>query len=176
MTQTWEARERVFALLDSQPQTLCHYDVWPKNLVAQVDDRGNDRTALVDWAFAGIGPVGHDAANLILDALLSFYIDIERAHELYQSVLQGYVQGLSDAGYAGDEGVVRTTVGAVAAVKYLWKVASLLRNAGDEARLSDLERKHKRSAKEIYGAHAAFIYFLQDLAGATRTDWDGSRS
>ena len=51
------------------PPTVCHLDVHPHNLF---DGDGVDDTVLVDWAFVGIGALGEDPANLIVDAVATW--------------------------------------------------------------------------------------------------------
>lgn len=46
-----EEREWFFSLMERLPPTLCHLDVWPKNLFAAKDGT----FSLVDWSFVGEG-------------------------------------------------------------------------------------------------------------------------
>ena len=68
-TAIWEDRERLLAIVEAGPQTLCHLDLHPGNLFAAEGD-----TVLIDWGSVGVGALGEDAGNLIFDALFDFFV------------------------------------------------------------------------------------------------------
>jgi hypothetical protein len=114
--------------LDRMPQTLCHFDVHPANLL-DVDGK----TVLIDWSFVGIGAIGEDAGNLVPDAVLDFHVPAAQVDELFEAVFRGYAAGLADAGWRGDPRLVRRAMKVAIAAKYSWIVPALLR-AGLERR------------------------------------------
>jgi thiamine kinase-like enzyme len=60
----WDERETFLSWIERAPRTVCHLDLWPRNVF---DDDG--ATVLIDWAFVGIGAVGEDVGNLVPDAV-----------------------------------------------------------------------------------------------------------
>src|SRR5438309_3595584 len=91
----------MLARLEAGPQTLCHLDFHPGNLFG-----GESETVVVDWAYCGLGALGEDAGNLVPDTLLDGFVAADRGAELEQVVWDGYLAGLADAGWPGDERAV----------------------------------------------------------------------
>jgi hypothetical protein len=60
--------------LGTLPQTLCHNDFHPNNLL--------DGGVVVDWAFCGVGPVGADAGVLVGDGLADAWYAPEQVDEV----------------------------------------------------------------------------------------------
>lgn len=119
--EIWNGRERLLGITESGPRTLCHLDLHPANLFA-----ANGETVLIDWAFAGIGGLGEDSGNLIFDAVFDFFVPPERFGALAKAVTEGYLEGLSASGWAGDGDAVVRTMHAAAAVKFFWIVPAML--------------------------------------------------
>ncbi len=121
-------RDRRGALLDlveAGPRTICHLDVWPNNLFAMPDG-----TAMIDWAFAGVGGLGEDPGNLVPDAVFDELQPPAVLAELDRTVFEGYLGGLRDTGWDGDPRLVRRTMCA-AGVKYAWVGPATLRRVRD---------------------------------------------
>ena len=115
------------AALDRQPATLCHFDLHPANLFAV-----GGETALIDWSFIGTGPLGEDPATLVGDAVLDFHVPPDRTDALFDAVLEGYVEGLHDAGWRGTHEFVRTGMSATIAARYSWIPPAILRALVEE--------------------------------------------
>ena len=114
-------RERLYRISESLPRTLCHLDVWPKNLL-RVE---GGRLVLIDWAFVGMGSVGEDVGNLIPDACFDHFIAATELPHLEEVVFSGYLQGLRLAGWHDDPRLVQLGMWS-SSVKYDWLAALTL--------------------------------------------------
>jgi Phosphotransferase enzyme family len=117
-------RERLFAIAEALPQTLCHLDFWSKNLICRADGE----LVLIDWAFVGHGAAGEDIGNLIPDAAFDHFITSAQLPEMNEAVFGAYVAGLQEADWQGDTEVVRLGMLA-SAVKYDWLTPLMLSKA-----------------------------------------------
>jgi hypothetical protein len=115
------SRERLYAISEALPRTLCHLDFWPKNLFRRPDGQ----IVLIDWAFAGLGAIGEDAGNLVPDAVLDHFVPAAEMPALEQAVYEGYLAGLRAAGWRDDPRLVRLGMWS-SSVKYDWMAAFTL--------------------------------------------------
>ena len=143
----WDKREDLLAWVERSPTTICHLDLHPKNLFATPDG-----TALIDWAFAGLGVLGEDIGNLIFDAVWDFHVAPTQFDALAESLTTGYLTGLEEAGRGDDVDSVRLAILASGAVKYLWILPALL-----GAVRSGQEEINHRPAAETVAAWAPAI-------------------
>jgi hypothetical protein len=116
-------RHRLLAWAEQLPQTICHHDVWPKNVFAF-----DGRTTLIDWAFAGHGHLGADVGNLVTDSCGDLLHPAAMLPELDAATRAGYEAGLQDAGWHGDRRQVRLGMCLMAA-RWSWLVPHMLRLA-----------------------------------------------
>ena len=114
-------RERLYEISESLPRTLCHLDVWPKNLFL----RPGGQVTLIDWSFVGVGAIGEDAGNLVPDAAFDHFIAADDMPGLEQAIFDGYLRGLRAAGWDGDPRLVQLGMWS-SAVKYDWLAALTL--------------------------------------------------
>ena len=106
LLKLWPDRQRFLARLDQLPRTLCHHDADQRNLIARRGPKGQAQTVAVDWAQMGWGVPGEDLGCLLLG--LRFYeIDINRVAAFDDLIFSGYLAGLRDVGWEGDETQVR---------------------------------------------------------------------
>lgn len=157
LTRLWDERESLLRAVEVLPQTLCHLDVWPMNLGAR-----GDQHILLDWAFVGLGAVGEDAGNLVPDCVWDGFLPPSALPELAEGVWTGYLAGLREAGWPGDEKLARLGFTAGGAAKYAWLTESSM-------------RRLQRGELTSYGgySHLTRDETLQTYAGVFRMllDW-----
>jgi len=153
-----EERERFFSLMELPPRTLCHLDVWPNNLFAR-----NDGTfVLVDWSFVGEGALGEDVGNLVPDSVFDLLWPVRDLPDLDREVFAGYVSGLRESGWEGDERAVRLGM-CVSAVKYEWLGPLMLQRAS-EARQLGYGGRETADANLLYAERGGALAFLVSWA------------
>lgn len=113
----WTERERLRAGLDRLPRTFCHRDAFRRNLIARRGPDGRAQTVALDWGMAGLGLLGEELVPLFTATLSFVAVAIERIPELEDLLFSGYLAGLRDAGWQGDERLVRFGFTALAALK-----------------------------------------------------------
>jgi hypothetical protein len=114
----WEERGVYLDAVDRLPHTLCHLDVFRRNLFARRTADGDYESVAIDWAFAGKGAMGEDLVPLVLASAMFYEIDLDQAQALEEIVFEGYLGGLSDAGWRGDPRQVRLGYAASASLRY----------------------------------------------------------
>ena len=88
--------ERFLTKLQQLPQTLCHGDTYPTNFMSRDSAAGLQQTVALDWALAGIAPVGSDLGQLVFGAqknLKEINPDV-----VSNSLFENYIDGLRDTG------------------------------------------------------------------------------
>jgi hypothetical protein len=130
-------RERFLDALDACPQTLCHHDAYPTNLLRRRRADGGQETVALDWALAGIGPLGEELAQLAIGALDT--VEAAAPRDADRAVFYDYLDGLHDSGWHGDEDTVRFAYVASAALRIgLW-LLFLLNQAFEESAAAGTE-------------------------------------
>ena len=143
----WDAREELLARLESLPPTLTHSDLHPGNLF------GTDtETVVIDWSFAGRGPLGEDPGNLVFDAVWDHFVSPDDFPALNQTVRTGYTDGLSDTHCPVDPELISKAISAAAAVKFFWIPPVM---AGAAA--SGAELLNRRPLEETFRRWAAVV-------------------
>ncbi|MCE7985378.1 MAG: hypothetical protein DYG89_29745 [Caldilinea sp. CFX5] len=115
--QLWAERERLLAGLDRLPQTLCHRDAFRRNLMARQRADGREQTVVLDWATIGLGVLGEELVPLFAATLSFVAVPLMRIAKLDELIFAGYVAGLREAGWQGDERLARFGFTALAALK-----------------------------------------------------------
>ena len=100
--------------LDALPQTFCHHDFHPANVL------GANADVVIDWAYCGLGAVGLDAGVLVADGVADEAFPAELADAVCSAVWRGYLAGLGDGGWSGDEADVRLAFAHGTALRLSW--------------------------------------------------------
>jgi hypothetical protein len=119
--------QQLYRISESLPRTLCHLDFWPKNLFRRPDGQ----IVLIDWSFLGAGAIGEDIGNIVPDSVLDHFLAADDLPALEDAVYAGYLGGLHDAGWRGDERLVRLGMWS-SSVKYDWLGPLTLAQVGQE--------------------------------------------
>jgi hypothetical protein len=114
----WAERELFLDQLDNLPHTLCHLDAFRRNLLDRRLSNGSHQTLALDWAFIGKGALGEELGPLIQASIEFFEAEGITAQELEEAAFQGYLNGLTDAGWRGDPRIVRFGYIASIALRY----------------------------------------------------------
>jgi hypothetical protein len=107
MQSIWEERHAILEAIERLPQTFCHLDAFRRNLFSRRAADGRDRVVAVDWSMAGIAAVGEEIAPLVNGSVGFGAVSPADELELEQIVLEGYLEGLGDAGWRGNPDLVR---------------------------------------------------------------------
>jgi len=98
----WHERDRFCDALATLPQTFCHLDAFRRNIF-----HGKGDSILIDWAMAGRAAIGEELVTMVA---LGIYFAAQQAgyaDALDKAVFFGYVAGLRDTGWQGDERFAR---------------------------------------------------------------------
>lgn len=125
----WEARDSLLAIVETAPQTVVHLDFWPTNVIAADDGS----TVAIDWSQVGIGALGQDLDQLILDPLWMQIRPGESISDLEAHVVRGYSSGLRSSGVDVGEASVRRWYAAAASIHYAPMLAMALTRTADPA-------------------------------------------
>lgn len=103
----YERSKSLVEALEQLPQCLCHHDAHRRNLMARRTGVGEEQTVAIDWAVAGPGAVGEEIAILVTFTLSPLLVTVGDAPKLEAEVYAGYLAGLREAGWRGEEKMVR---------------------------------------------------------------------
>jgi hypothetical protein len=163
----WEERDLFLGALDRLPQTLCHLDLFRRNLFARKTADGSSQTVAIDWAFVGRGAIGEELVPLVLASVAFNEVDLAQAQALEDIIFEGYLDGLRDAGWRGDPRQVRL---GYTAASLRFRFAELNRAMDailDESQHPFMEQVFGRSMEEIedhWGRVGNLVYSLTDEA------------
>ncbi len=121
MAALWGKLSTWLDRLEALPRTLAHFDFHPGNLFD-----ADGETVVIDWAYAGVGPIGLDPACLALEAIYDFHLGPDLLPELFELVADGYTTGYREAGGTLDPRAIRQAMIITVAVKLGWTVPALL--------------------------------------------------
>lgn len=103
----WAERERLLTALEQLPLTFCHRDTVQFNLRIRHNDQNRAGTVALDWGACGLGRLGEELAPLFAISPRFVLVDTQRLADLDQTIFAGYIAGLRDVGWQGDEQLAR---------------------------------------------------------------------
>lgn len=161
----WAERQVWMDILDRMPLTVCHFDTWRPNLLACTDPEGQEDTVALDWQCMGLGPVG-EVGNLLLTALMTLEMPVSQAKALDTAIWESYLQGLQEAGWAGDPRHVRFCYTAYPTLRWglVFPMLMILPYVLNEEKRAEAEAKYGQPIEELLHRWAGALYFLLDLA------------
>ena len=162
LQQLWADRQRYLDRLAQLPQALCHLDAHRGNLSWQ-----GDELALLDWAFVGVGALGEELAAFIGATLLMDHVPLSAADQLERLAFAGYLAGLRDAGWSGDEASIWAAYHWAMPLRYaLISLASMLQTAMQPDYATGWEQKTGKRLDDILAHRAGLIrFYLSRLDG-----------
>jgi hypothetical protein len=89
-------KDLFLARLDALPMALCHGDTYPTNFMSRTLNGGREQTIALDWALAGINPIGDDMGQFIFGAQTN--LKAAKRVEVDQTLFASYLDGLQDSG------------------------------------------------------------------------------
>jgi hypothetical protein len=115
LQQMWDRRSQVMDTLDRLPQVFSHQDAFCRNLFAEADASGTadaeGRLAAVDWSYSGPAALGAELVPLNIGSMGLGCLSLSETEHLYALTLDGYLEGLSEAGWRGSPELVRIGYG-----------------------------------------------------------------
>jgi hypothetical protein len=160
LIELWDQREKLYEALDQLPQTLCHNDVFPRNLFVR-DDGRPEQSVAIDWAFCGQGPVGQELAVLVGATQAFMESRPERWDDLERDCLDGYAEGLRQAGWKGSDEIL---LGYLLSIVLHFGIGALPPALGATLTTEHhdlVERRFGCSYEEFVGNVAAVMQFQQ---------------
>ena len=134
--RVWSDREHVFTVLEGVPQVLSHGDADRRNLLVRMGVSGVAETVAIDWAYLGSRAVGTDMATLVAQSVL-WARDREPRElpALSRLCYEGYLTGLREMGWSGEDKVVRLGYAAALSLQFVALTGPILAAlAGEDER------------------------------------------
>lgn len=160
LKQLWADRQRTLDRLAQLPQIVAHLDAYRANLVWQ-----NGDLVLLDWAFVGLAALGEELAAFVGATLLLDLAPLVEAEQLEAVAFDGYLAGLRDAGWVGEEAHVWEAYRCAMPLRYApITLASMLRTVIEPGFAGDWKRKTGKPLEEILAHRAGLLRFYLSRA------------
>jgi hypothetical protein len=168
LLRLWEERDAFCTMLEGLPQTFCHGDAIRRNLLARRGSDGSEETVAIDWEYSGYLAAGEEVGQTVSVAAAFFDVEPDDLPALDEALFAGYLGGLRDAGWRGEERQVRFAYAAHAALRNAFNAvgATLPDEAGRAA--TYVHRGQGRTWEDLAAARAAVRPFLLDRAEEAR--------
>jgi hypothetical protein len=166
----WDERNHFLDALDRLPQTFCHLDAFRRNLFACRGEDGEDQTIAIDWAFTGIDAVGHELVPLVIASVGFREVMMDAMQTLEEITFSGYVEGLREAGWDGDETTVWLGYAAASALRYgIGTISTVQPTLIDASQHAIVEQLFGASIEELADYWAGLSRHLVNLSDQARS-------
>jgi hypothetical protein len=156
LAAAWARADDLAATVDRLPATFVHRDAFRANLM-----RRGDGLVAIDWALAGPGRLGEELFKMLLGSCALLHWE-GGAAALDAAIFRAYVDGLREAGWAGDERQLRFGY-AARAVAVLPRVRGVLQLLLDPPARERAAARFGRPAERVAAIRADFNRFALDL-------------
>jgi hypothetical protein len=153
LAELWTQREALLEIVEQAPRCLVHCDFWPTNLIAADDGT----TVAIDWSQVGIGAIGQDLDQIVLDPVWMQVLPGADLDALESHVLSAYLAGLGTAGLDVDADELQRWYAAAAAVHYAPMLTMHADTLRDPDRVAALEIRHDLPISSITANKARVI-------------------
>jgi hypothetical protein len=166
--QIWAQKWQWIEANERLPQVFCHNDAHRRNLILLSREQGPEELVMLDWAVCGPGALGNDLGELIGTSLSYFALDPSQAGGLEAAVLEGYLGGLRETGWSGDEWLPR--LGYLISLALYWggTLPCEVALAQPEAKRVNLAAKYGRSIETLLSGWTCFAEFALERAEEAR--------
>jgi len=164
--QLWEERDIFCAALERLPQTFCHGDAIPRNLLTRREADGSTELVAIDWEYAGYYAVGEEIGQTLSVAAAFFDVEPADLPAFDEALFASYLHGLHDAGWHGGSHQVRFAYAAHAALRNAFNAVGA-RIPSDAGRAAALQT-YGRTWEELAERRAVLRPFLLDRATEAR--------
>jgi hypothetical protein len=165
----WADKRLFFDAFDRPPQVFCHLDSHRRNLMIRRSAVGTPEIVAIDWSFCGRGPIGADAAVLVMDSLFYFELEPTAVKELEANVLDGYLTGLHDAGWHGDPALIRLGYTAEVALWYAATLPGWTAYLLGEVKRAETTQQFGRTVEEIAAGWLTLWEYAQECVDEARS-------
>jgi hypothetical protein len=162
----WEERENFCTALDRLPQTFCHGDAIPRNLLFRRGADGSEEIVGIDWEFAGHYAAGEEIGQTLSVASAFFDVAPDDLPALDELLFGEYVAGLREVGWQGDPRAVRFAYAAHAALRNLFNAVGA--SVPTDAQRAAARQTYGHSWEELAERRAELRPFLLDRAAEAR--------
>jgi hypothetical protein len=125
----WADREALLQAVEALPRTCSHLDAHRRNLFLR-----GEQVVAIDWGLLGLAAPGEEIAATLVGTVASGEVPVKDAAALAATLYDGYLAGLRDAGWDGDERDVRLAFTAAAGLRAFSVLG--LHEAGNSDRLA----------------------------------------
>ena len=165
--QLWEERGAFCDALARLPQGFGHGDALRRNLLNRRRADGTEETVAIDWERAGYYAAGEEVGQTISVAAAFFDLAPGDLPALDTALFAGYLAGLRDAGWQGDERQVRFAYAAHAALRNAFNAVGA--TVPNEAGRASALHNYGHSWEDLAARRAASRPFLLERAAEARS-------